>query len=60
MNSPHLRVHTPQGESGSVLMGADDYLFRYGDKTLAHSAVSLSMPVRAEEYRRRELLPSSR
>lgn len=57
MNSPHLRVHTPQGESGRVLMSADDYLFRYDDRTLAHSAVSLSMPVRVEEYRRRELHP---
>lgn len=57
MNSPHLRVRTPQGESGSVLMSANDYLFRYGENTLAQSAVSLSMPVRAEEYRRRELHP---
>ncbi|MCF5720722.1 type II toxin-antitoxin system HipA family toxin [Pseudomonas syringae] len=57
MNNPSLRVHTPQGESGSVLMSADDYLFRYSDKALADSAVGLSMPVRAEEYRRRELHP---
>lgn len=57
MNNPSLRVHTPQGESGSVLMSADDYLFRYSDKALAHSAVSLAMPVRTEEYRRRELHP---
>lgn len=57
MNNPSLRVHTPQGESGSVLMSADDYLFRYNDKALAQSAVSLAMPVRTEEYRRRELHP---
>ena len=57
MNNPSLRVHTPQGESGSVLMSADDYLFRYSDKALAQSAVSLAMPVRTEEYRRRELHP---
>ncbi|MFC6297457.1 type II toxin-antitoxin system HipA family toxin [Pseudomonas sp. CCM 7893] len=57
MNSPRLQVHTPQGASGSVFIGADNYLFRYGDNALAHSAVSLLMPVRADEYRRRELHP---
>lgn len=57
MNNPHLRVHTPQGESGSVLVSAEDYLFRYGADAQAHNAVSLTMPVRAEEYRRRELHP---
>jgi serine/threonine-protein kinase HipA len=38
-------------------VGADDYLFRYDAKAQAQSAVSLTMPVRAEEYRRRELHP---
>ncbi|PIB45357.1 phosphatidylinositol kinase [Pseudomonas sp. 2822-15] len=57
MNSPALSIHTPQGDSGSVLVGADDYLFRYDAKAQAQSAVSLTMPVRAEEYRRRELHP---
>lgn len=57
MNNPTLRVHTPQGDSGSVLMGADDYLFRYDATAKAHCAISLSMPVRVEEYRRRELHP---
>ncbi len=57
MNNPSLRVHTPQGESGSVLVSANDYLFRYSDNAQATSAVSLTMPVRAEEYRRRELHP---
>lgn len=57
MTNPKLRVHTPQGNSGSVLVSADDYLFRYGDNTQAQSAVSLLMPVRTEEYRRRELHP---
>ena len=57
MNNLSLRVHTPQGESGSVLVSADDYLFRYNDNAQATSAVSLTMPVRAEEYRRRELHP---
>lgn len=50
MNSPALSVHTPQGDSGSVLVGADDYLFRYDAKAQAQSAISLTMPVRAEEY----------
>ncbi|CRM82948.1 type II toxin-antitoxin system HipA family toxin [Pseudomonas sp. 58 R 3] len=57
MNSPALSVHTPQGDSGSVMVGADDYLFRYDAKAQAQSAISLTMPVRAEEYRRRELHP---
>lgn len=57
MNNPSLRVYTPQGESGSVLISADDYLFRYSANAQAPSAVSLTMPVRAEEYRRRELHP---
>lgn len=57
MNSPALSVHTPQGDSGSVLVGADDYLFRYDAKAQAQGAISLTMPVRAEEYRRRELHP---
>ncbi|WP_439864237.1 type II toxin-antitoxin system HipA family toxin [Pseudomonas antarctica] len=57
MNNPHLRVHTPHGESGNVLMSAEDYLFRYGYEAQAQNAVSLTMPVRAEEYRRRELHP---
>ncbi len=57
MNSPTLHVRTPQGDSGSVLLSADDYLFRYSDSAKAQSAVSLSMPVRTQEYRRRELHP---
>ncbi|MCF8971805.1 type II toxin-antitoxin system HipA family toxin [Pseudomonas edaphica] len=39
------------------MVGADDYLFRYDAKAQAQSAISLTMPVRAEEYRRRELHP---
>lgn len=31
MTSGSLRVNTPQGDSGSVLTSADDYLFRYVD-----------------------------
>lgn len=57
MNSPKLQVHTPQGASGSVFTSAGDYLFRYGDNALPPSALSLVMPVRADEYRRRELHP---
>ncbi|AZF17517.1 hypothetical protein C4J92_4060 [Pseudomonas sp. R3-18-08] len=40
-----------------MLVGAQDYLFRYSDNAKADSAISLSMPVRAEEYRRRDLHP---
>ncbi|WP_460134531.1 type II toxin-antitoxin system HipA family toxin [Pseudomonas sp. S1_E04] len=57
MTSGSLRVHTPQGDSGSVLTSADDYLFRYIDTARPHCAISLTMPVRTEEYRRRELHP---
>ncbi|KAF1030041.1 MAG: hypothetical protein GAK37_01503 [Pseudomonas sp.] len=58
MNNPHLGVHTPQGTSGRVFIAANgDYLFRYADDAIAQSAVSLLMPVRAEEYRRRDLHP---
>jgi serine/threonine-protein kinase HipA len=57
MNSPALLVHTPQGESGSVLISANDYLFRYSSNAVPQSAVSLTMPLRVEEYRRRELHP---
>lgn len=57
MNRHSLRVHTPQGESGSVLRSTDNYLFRYSDHALASSALCLAMPVRAEEYARRELHP---
>lgn len=57
MSSPKLQVHTPQGASGSVFTSAGDYLFRYGDNAPPHSALSLVMPVRADEYRRRELHP---
>ncbi|WP_455826491.1 type II toxin-antitoxin system HipA family toxin [Pseudomonas graminis] len=57
MNSTSLHVHTPQGDSGSVRVSADSYLFRYGDTTRAQSAISLSMPVRADDYRHRVLHP---
>lgn len=57
MISPKLRVHTPQGISGSVFTAQDDYIFRYRDEAPANSAVSLLMPVRTEDYRHRELHP---
>lgn len=57
MTSGSLRVDTPQGDSGSVLTSADDYLFRYVDTAGPACAISLTMPARAEEYRRRELHP---
>lgn len=57
MNSPKLQIHTPQGSSASVFTSAGDYIFRYGDNAPPHSALSLVMPARADEYRRRELHP---
>ncbi|MBP1125798.1 MULTISPECIES: type II toxin-antitoxin system HipA family toxin [Pseudomonas] len=57
MNNLALRVHTPQGDSGSVRASTEDYVFRYADNAHAQSAISLSMPVRADEYRRRGLHP---
>jgi len=52
-----LKVTTPQGYSGRVLAGLDDYLFRYGEDAAARAAVSLLMPVRSEDYHSRELHP---
>lgn len=34
-----------------------DYLFRYQDDASARAAISLLMPVRLDDYRRRELHP---
>lgn len=52
-----LKVSTPQGDSGRLLTSAADYIFRYGDEASARAAISLLMPVRTEEFRRRELHP---
>lgn len=52
-----LKVATPQGGSGKVLTSGEDYLFRYNEEAPAQAAISLLMPVRADEYRHRELMP---
>lgn len=57
MSSYKLQVRTPEGASGSVFVGTEHYHFRYADDALEQSAISLLMPVRAEEYRRHELHP---
>ncbi|MBD8495575.1 type II toxin-antitoxin system HipA family toxin [Pseudomonas syringae] len=58
MNTTTLKVATPQGHSGKVFAGRDGhYVFRYGDEAHQQAAISLLMPVRADEYRHRELLP---
>lgn len=56
MSAP-LQVSTPTGDSGRIFTSADDYIFRYADEATARSAISLLMPVRMDEYRRRELHP---
>ncbi|MCU0124496.1 type II toxin-antitoxin system HipA family toxin [Pseudomonas vlassakiae] len=55
--SVSLTVSTPEGISGTILKSAGDYLFRYAGETEKEAAVSLLMPVRAEEYRHRDLHP---
>ncbi|AOE87523.1 type II toxin-antitoxin system HipA family toxin [Pseudomonas sp. TCU-HL1] len=57
MKMATLKVRTPEGDSGRILRSGEDYLFRYPDDAVSNVAVSLLMPVRAEEYRRRELHP---
>jgi len=52
-----LKVATPEGESGRIVRGDQDYLFRYGEGADPRSAISLLMPVRLEDYRHRELHP---
>lgn len=52
-----LRVATPAGGSGALLAQDGDYLFRYRDDASARAAISLLMPVRLDDYRRRELHP---
>ena len=52
-----LQVATPQGDSGKILTSAGDYLFRYHEDAQVRAAISLLMPVRLDEYRRRELHP---
>ena len=57
MKNTSLKVSTPQGPSGRIISGVEDYLFRYDAEASAQASVSLLMPVRAEEYRSRGLHP---
>ncbi|MNG86407.1 hypothetical protein D3C76_430500 [compost metagenome] len=56
--SGSLNVSTPEGESGTILSIRGEYLFRYGAEAQKAAAVSLLMPVRAEEYRHQGLHPA--
>ncbi|WP_223458477.1 MULTISPECIES: type II toxin-antitoxin system HipA family toxin [unclassified Pseudomonas] len=57
MKMTSLKVNTPEGHSGRILTSGDDYIFRYQEDALPNTAISLSMPVRADEFRRRDLHP---
>lgn len=57
MKMASLKVSTPEGFSGRVLTSADDFIFRYQEDASVNVAISLSMPVRADEFRRRDLHP---
>lgn len=52
-----LKVDTPEGASGRVFTSAEDFVFRYQEDALSAAAISLTMPVRADEFRRRDLHP---
>jgi serine/threonine-protein kinase HipA len=56
MSTP-LQVSTSAGDSGLLFTSAEDYIFRYADQAPARCAISLLMPARLDEYRRRELHP---
>ncbi|MBV4488511.1 type II toxin-antitoxin system HipA family toxin [Pseudomonas sp. SWRI153] len=57
MKKTSLKVSTPEGYSGRLFSDADDFTYRYHDDALPETAISLTMPVRHEELRRRELHP---
>jgi serine/threonine-protein kinase HipA len=57
VNITALQVRTPQGESGALRTGKSDYIFRYADQAPAAAALSLTMPVRVDEYRHPALHP---
>lgn len=52
-----LNVSTPEGNSGRIFTSAGDFIFRYDERAQPGTSISLSMPVRAEEFRRRDLHP---
>jgi serine/threonine-protein kinase HipA len=46
----HVRVSTPQGDSGELSSEDERYLFTYSVKTPRAAEISLLMPLRAEQY----------
>jgi serine/threonine-protein kinase HipA len=57
MKMTSLFVSTPEGRSGRVFTSAADFIFRYDEDALPDMAISLAMPVRPDEFRRRDLHP---
>lgn len=57
MKMTSLKVSTPEGSSGRILTSAEDFIFRYDEDALPNMAISLTMPVRPDEFRRRDLHP---
>lgn len=57
MKMTSLNVSTPEGKSGRVFTSAADFVFRYDVDAPPGSAISLSMPVRLDDFRRRDLHP---
>lgn len=57
MKMTSLKVSTPEGRSGRLFSDAEDFTFRYLEDASPEMAISLSMPVRHDEFRRRELHP---
>ncbi|HEF4758871.1 TPA: type II toxin-antitoxin system HipA family toxin [Pseudomonas putida] len=57
MKTTSLKVDTPEGVSGRILTSVEDFIFRYHEDALPTAAISLTMPVRTDEFRRRDLHP---
>ncbi|VVP70823.1 hypothetical protein PS918_01073 [Pseudomonas fluorescens] len=57
MKMTSLKVDTPEGISGRILTSAEDFIFRYHEDALPGAAISLTMPVRPDDFRRRDLHP---
>ncbi|VVN28622.1 hypothetical protein PS619_04702 [Pseudomonas fluorescens] len=57
MKMSSLQVSTPEGNSGRLFSDTEDFTFRYHEDASPQMAISLLMPVRHDEFRRRELHP---
>jgi hypothetical protein len=53
MKMSSLQVSTPEGNSGRLFSDAEDFTFRYHEDASPPMAISLSMPVRHDEFLRR-------